>query len=309
MNIISCAALICSVLAFPASAPAQPVDNWNKVDTVTVGDFDDLNPSVVHNAYFSSPTGSFLWVVFERHTSTQSQIAASKFNRTEGRWDSDVVVLSSLPPGEEQKYPDYSEVSYYDTIAGLRALRLAAWQTKIDNRWQIYYSTFNDGASAWSPPAVLVSDSLDDTGVQVRPYVDTAFIITWKRANTVMCLLKSIATITQPETLAVSSSDSMEYDISSSDGTAGVIWTSNVEGKMTPLYRWINPSSQIQFSTPETLQVSLSCSAPHLMTSQAAGTQGDWMSYMSLLKCTPLRVSPVIPSRTIAMRGHSVSST
>jgi len=263
---ISSVTLTCITLALPVSVPAQIVNNWGKVDTVTAGECDDLNPSLIHNAFFTY-TEDFLWVVFERHTSTESQIASKRFNRLSSTWDSSVVVLSSRPAGEEQRYPDYSEVSYYDTTSSSRVMRLAAWQVRNDNRWQIYYSTFNDGAPAWSKPSLLVPDSIDNTCVQVRPIRDSTFIITWKRANTVMALIKSISTSTPAETLAVSSSDSIEYDICTNHGTTSVIWTSNVQGRMTPLHRTIIHSPQIQFATPETLQVNVPCSGPHLTIS------------------------------------------
>jgi hypothetical protein len=263
---ISSFTLTCFTVALPVFASAQIVNNWGKVDTATAGESDDLNPSIMHNAFFTSPD-NFLWVVFERHTSTESQIVSRRFARLSATWDSSVIVLSSQPAAEEQKYPDYSEVSYYDTNSGSRVMRLAAWQVMKDNRWQIYYSTFNDGAPSWSTPSLLVPDSIDNTGVQIRPIRDSTFIITWKRANTVMALMKSISTSTPAETLAVSSSDSVEYDICTNHGTTGVIWTSIVQGKMTPLYRTISSYPHIQFGTPETLQVSLPCSRPHLTIS------------------------------------------
>ena len=267
MKLISALALMSFTLAIPASAPAQIVNIWGKVDTVTAGEFDDLNPSIAHNVYASSP-GGFIWLVFERHTSAESQIAARKFNRASGTWDSAVVVLSSRLPAEEQRNPDYSDMSYYNAGTGSRVMRLAAWQVRKDHRWQIYYSTLNDSASSWSAPSLLVSDSLDNTGVQIRPILDSAVIITWKRANTVMGLVKTISTGTPAETLAVSSSDSLEYDVSSRYGVTGVIWTSSVQGKMTPLYRTLSRYSLLQFSVPETVQVASPCFTPHLAISQ-----------------------------------------
>ena len=262
MKMIPAAMLACVTIAGISSAPAQITGSWNKVDTVTAGECNDLNPSIVHNAFFWNP-GDYLWLVFERHTSTESQIAARRFNKSLSAWDSSVVVLSSGPAGEEQKYPDYSESRYYDSSAS-RTMRLAAWQVLKENRWQIYYATFKDGAPGWSVPSLLAADSLDNTRVRVRPILDTAFIITWIRKNTVMAMVKSLSTSTPAETLAVSSSDSLEYDVSTRYGSPGVIWTSNVQGKMTPLYRRIIQYPQIQFTTPETLQVPYQCSAPHL---------------------------------------------
>ena len=264
---VSSAALACVALALPVSATAQIVNVWNKVDTVTAGEYDDLNPSLTHNVFSNYP-GSLLRVVFERHTSTRSQIVCKTFDRSATTWDSALTVISSLPPGEEQKYPDYSEVSHYDTSAGERFMRIASWQVKKGDRWQLFFATLNDGSQAWSAPSVLVNDSLDNTGVQIRPFLDTAFIIIWKRANTVMWLMKSLTMTTPAETLAVGSSDSIEYDICTTYGVTGVIWTTNLMGKLTPLYRRITRYPQIQLSTPETLLVPLPCSRPRLAVSQ-----------------------------------------
>jgi hypothetical protein len=269
MKLSHCITLVCCTMTVPLTAPAQISNFWTKVDTVTAGDCDDLNPSITHSVYFSYP-GDFTWVVFERHTSTESQIAARKFNRSTSKWDSSVVVLSSRPPGEEQEHPDYSDCRYYDTSTSIHIMRLAAWQVRKYNRWQIFYSTFSDGTPFWSAPSALVNDSLDNTCVRVRPLLDTAFIVTWKRGKTVMWLMKSLSTTTPAETLAVSNSDSLEYDISLKYGVLGVIWTSDVLGKMTPLYRQIITYPQIQLSIPETLQVAVPCFAPHMTISPAA---------------------------------------
>jgi hypothetical protein len=78
-----------------------------------------------------------------------------------------------------------------------------------------------------------------------------------------MWLLKSISITTPAETLAVGNSDSIEYDINTKYGVTGVIWTSNIQGRMAPLYRQIIQYPQIHLSTPETLQVPDPCSAPH----------------------------------------------
>jgi hypothetical protein len=83
-----------------------------------------------------------------------------------------------------------------------------------------------------------------------------------------MGLVKTISTGTPAETLAVSSSDSLEYDVSSRYGVTGVIWTSSVQGKMTPLYRTLSRYSLLQFSVPETVQVASPCFTPHLAISQ-----------------------------------------
>jgi hypothetical protein len=267
MKKIVAPALVCLSLAISASASSQIPNFWNKIDTLTSGEYDDVNPSLVHNAYSPSP-GQFLCVVFERHTSAGSQIAVRKMSRSTARWDS-VVVISPESPGAEQELPDYSEVSYYDTSPGAHVMRLAAWQVKRENRWQIYYSMLNNAEPAWSPPALLVADSVDNTEVQVRPYSDSALMVTWKRSNTVMGALKRVSSISPVETLAVSGNDSLEYDIESEYGQIGLIWTSDVQGMKTPLYKQSYQFGQFPSAVPETLRVPSPCSRPRLVITWA----------------------------------------
>ena len=76
------------MLMLPVTAPAQNFNNWNKVDTVTAGACDDLNPSLMHNAFSRGPS-DFIRMVFERHTSTSSGIAAMRYDlstREQSRW-------------------------------------------------------------------------------------------------------------------------------------------------------------------------------------------------------------------------------
>jgi hypothetical protein len=282
--------LICVALVLPSSAPAQSGNFWNKVDTVTTGDYDDLNPSITHNAG-DTYTSNFAWLVFERQSAAESQIAAKKFIRSGAKWDSAVVVISSRPAGEVQKNPDYSEMSYFDTAGMSHVMRLAAWQVRKENRWQIFYSTNNDSAPGWSAPSVLWQDSIDNTSVQVRPALSPSFVITWKRANTIMGLVMSASAVAPPETLAVSSSDSTEYDIC----MRSVLWTSNVNGMMVPIYSRINKYSPFQLAVPETLQVSVPCAAPRLNSTLVANPtlffesqiSGKWDVFYYIRYLTP----------------------
>ena len=257
------------LMAIDIPAFAQIPNYWSKVDTVTAGECDEFNPSLVYNALFYTPS-DFLWVIFERHTSTESQIAARRFSKSTAAWDSSVVVIASRPAAEEQKCPGYSEIVYRDTTGGSYIRRLAAWQVLKENRWQIYYSTFDDGSPGWSVPSILFLDSLDNTCVQVHPFNDTSFIVTWKRANTIMWLMKSESVTTPAETLAVSSEDSPEYDVCAAFGATGIIWTSSVQGVMTPIYRKTGGYNQIRFAIPDTLNVPVPCFRPHLAISQTA---------------------------------------
>ena len=245
---------------------AQVGGVWNKVDTVTSGPEDDANPVIGHNSPLYSTDG-LLRMVFERHTSSESQIVAMKFRTDIAAWDSSSVVLSATPSDEQQELPDYSETYYYSDSP--HALRMAAWQRWKDNRWQLYYATLQDSSLAWSPSAPLVSDSLDNTSVRIRPYRDSVMIVTWKRANTVMALFKTPSTTSQPETLGVSTLDSLTYDLSTSWGLATVVWTSRSGDQDIALYRLIDPYAlpPVTPSVPETVSTSAPCYNPHLAIS------------------------------------------
>ena len=90
---------------------AQVGGVWNKVDTVTSGPEDDANPVIGHNSQLYSTDG-LLRLIFERHTSNESQIVAMKFRTDIAAWDSSSVVLSATPSDEQQELPDYSETYY-----------------------------------------------------------------------------------------------------------------------------------------------------------------------------------------------------
>jgi hypothetical protein len=306
--------VMCVPLIMPPSARAQFGNFWNSVDTVTAGDYDDLNPSITHNAW-SIYTGSVQWLVFERHTTTESQIAAKKFDMSAATWDSGIEVIASRPAGEEQKNPDYSETGYVDTAGVFHVMRLAAWEVRTGNRWQILYSTHNDSAPAWSAPSLLWPDSLDNTSVQVRPVLSLGLLIAWKRANTVMGLIQSASAGTPPETLAVSSSDSLEYDIATGSGIATVIWTSDVQGKMTPIRRNIFHYSPVQSAAPETLLVPMPCAAPRLSSNQfmepsfffESQISGRWDVYYYIRYMTPHYGSLSGDSSSENHNAHSLS--
>src|SRR5512133_1920079 len=67
---------------------AQPQRDsiFSKIDTVTAGSCDDLNPVLPHNAfnYTYWPSSDRLYIVFERHTAAESQIASTSYNVESG---------------------------------------------------------------------------------------------------------------------------------------------------------------------------------------------------------------------------------
>jgi len=239
---------------------------WSKVDTVTSGPYNDLNPAVVHNsmAYGSQEP---LRAVFERHTPGESQIVAKNFRRDPATWDSSVVVISSGPAVEEQIYPDYSETAYYANGSSPHVMRMAAWQRWKENSWQLYYSTLNDSALSWSTPALLVPDAFDNTGVQIRPFRDSLFIVTWKRGSRVMGLFKTPSTTSLAETLAFSNLNPLSYDVLTRYDQATIIWTVGVENEELAVFRKLSSFPPFTRTEPETLRAAGPCHNPHLAMS------------------------------------------
>lgn len=264
------ALLQCAV--FPNYSHAQIGGSWNGFDTVTAGDFDDLNPSIVcrNFDYSFSYDDEFLWVVFERHTLIESQIIVKKLRKIDGAWDSSEVLLSAVPSGEDQKYPDIAQSPYLATPPAFSLQKLVAWQRWKDNRWQLFYTTLRSNDVTWSVPSLLVVDSLSNTGVQVRWLTDSVFIVTWKRASALIALFLTPFTISRAETVAISSSDSFSYDIMTGSGPnlGTIVWTSESGTGEMILCRTISTGSLIRFSEPETtLTVSSPGSNPHLVAS------------------------------------------
>jgi hypothetical protein len=244
---------------------------WGKVDTVTSGSANEMNPSVAHNA-FQTSIPSFIRMVFERQTASQSQIVVKRFMAASHTWDTAEVVISSSPLEEIQKHPDYAEVPYYFSM-GSSARGLVVWQRRNDGHWQIYCSTFSDSGDYWSPPFLLRADTASSLDARVRPYNDSLFLITWRQGSAIMAARYSIAGISTPETVAVAIADSMQYDVCSNSGRIGIAWSAKTARETSILFRSISPYSTTVWSLPETLTTSrLAMPNPHLSVGFGAGT-------------------------------------
>lgn len=248
----------------PLQSRAQQPGYWLPIDTVTTGSYEDHNP-VMKNGGYGFGGGLSSWLVFERWTPTESQIAAMQYHPTTGTWDSSVVILGTRGLPDLQMRPDYAQVSYYDGKRN-QIRSAAAWQCFKNGRWQILCCTLEDIDTVWSSPRLLVSDSLDNTAVRVVPVRDSLFLFAWKRGQAIMGLFQDPTTSTPPETLAVSSADSVAYDLQAGFlyNRAGLVWTAKSSGMDAFLYRTVGRDSQTVVSDPETLLVRQQCSNPRL---------------------------------------------
>ncbi|HEX8918895.1 MAG TPA: hypothetical protein VF898_10360, partial [Chloroflexota bacterium] len=194
--------------AAPLGSHAQSDAFWGKVDTLTTGLAEEFHPVVPHEVWLSQGSPPDTWMVFERRTATESQIAAKRFNMSSNQWDSTVTVISASPASSPQQLPDIAHLS--TTGKPL----VVSWQWWKEGRWQVWYSTRSDSAPAWSSPQRLVQDTVDNTAVQLRPYNSgSVAIATWKRRNVLEMSFWTPSAISAPETLVVSAVDTFEYDL------------------------------------------------------------------------------------------------
>jgi hypothetical protein len=247
------------------------VYEWNKVDTVTSGPYDDLNPAVTHNSIGWFPTDGKLWVVFERHAAGESQIAASCYRIDLAAWDSAVMVISSGPADEQQIKPDFCDGYYYSAASSMRTMRMAAWQKWKDGRWQVYYSILNDSDKVWTVPVLLVQDTVDNTDVRIRFAPDSMFIVTWSRGDAIMGLMKTSSTASMPESLAVSNIESPSYDVLSFYDRVTILWTIRVDTLEFAVHRDIGTHPPYTRTEPETLWTVGPCYNPHLAVNYYPG--------------------------------------
>ena len=206
---------------------AQTDSPWGKVDTLTSDLYEEFHPVVPHEAWINRGTPNDTWVVFERRTGTESQIATKRFNVSTAQWDSTVTVISSSPASTPQTSPD---IAHLGTTS--RPL-IVAWQWWKEGRWQIWYSTRSDSTPAWSTPQLLVTDSIDNTSVQLRPYnYGSVAVVAWRRKNVLQYRFWTPDSMSVPATLAVSAVDTFEYDLSVQDDlelhaeALTAVWTS-----------------------------------------------------------------------------------
>ncbi len=194
---------------------------WSEtIDTVTTGDFDDINPQVDHaglNAFPISGVYGFKylgeWMVFERWTGDGDAIAAVKFSGTNLKWDSNAVTISPAEAGAVMKYPD--------VCTAKNGTSIAAWQESSDSAWNIYYSICNIDSGNWSSPVALTNDSVNNTHVGVRTISDTSFVVSWRRKSSILFSVYSSGSFSPADTLVQTSTDSTEYDLAANR----LVWT------------------------------------------------------------------------------------
>jgi|WetSurMetagenome_2_1015567.scaffolds.fasta_scaffold74885_2 hypothetical protein len=255
--------LLFLLLLMPSMAASQNPGWWGNVDTVTTGDCDDTHPTLIHNAFFDSTPDRIVRTIFERRTATESQIVSKRFNMGDQAWDTSEVVVSHSPLEEPQADPDYAE-QYISAYPYAYTRGYAVWQRFLVGRWKLFYS-MRDTLDTWTPPALLYSDSLNMTDAKILPFHDSTFLITWRRANTILATRLSSLGTGDPETLAVGTTDSMQYDICNTHGRIQIAWTSGSPPEIMVLSRWINSYWTASWSPPETTLSHLSLLPnPHL---------------------------------------------
>lgn len=205
------------LLLMTGVASAQWSDS---IDTVTTGNFDDINPQVDHaglNALAYSGVYGFSypgeWLVFERWNGGSEAIAAVRFLGSDLKWDSSVVTISLAEGGTVKKYPD--------VCTDKNGTSIAAWQETSDSVWNIYYSSCNVDSGNWSAPVELTNDSVSNTNVEVRALSDTSFVLLWKRMGSILFSIYKSGGFSPIDTLVHTNTDSTDYDFA----VNRLVWT------------------------------------------------------------------------------------
>ncbi len=191
------------------TASAQWSDN---IDTVTTGNFNDINPQVDHagmvpglingGGYPSLPNTE--WIAFERWNGSADAISAGELSASSLKWDTSVVTISPETSGTTQKYPDICTIG--------SGVSVAAWQERSGGSWNIYASIHNTGIATWTAPVALTNDTMGNTNVKVRPLSDSSMILIWKSDKTILCTVFKSGGFSGIDTLVTSNTDSTEYD-------------------------------------------------------------------------------------------------
>ena len=182
-----------------------------KLDTLSSGNSDEFNPALQKNSYFYGPA-TYSWLVFERHTTGSSDIAAKRFIPG-GKWDTATVLIAASTPAAEQDRPRIAGFSRTPSNA------VAAWQKKTGGVWNIYYAFYLADSVRWQRPQALTSDSIDCSDVRALANPDSSFIVSWKRKNVILFSILTPRSYSMPDTAAISNYDSLEYDLGNSGYT------------------------------------------------------------------------------------------
>ncbi len=239
---------------------AQTSSWWLPVDTLTHGAFDEFHPVVVHNTNTNGQVGDNLWVVFERRTTSTSDIVARRYLIGPSVWDSTDYLISRVSSDSSQSHPDIGEQQYYSSTG--HTLTVVGWQQWDGKHWQIWYSLNSDSSTAWTMPVPLTNGEANNTGVQILGFKDSSLLVFWKHDSAVLSVRMTPTMVSAPETLATTTSDTMEFDAANIWGTVGLVWTSGPQQFCTR-FQWTYADTG--WSPPDTLDKGLAVRRPHLV--------------------------------------------
>jgi hypothetical protein len=239
---------------------------WLGVDTLTRGNFDDLNPQVDHaglgmiNVGLSVGPLAKEWVVFERWENGASSIAALEFNANLTSWDTSVSIVSPAKAGTVQKYPDI--------CTNLNSVSACAWQGMTGSTWNIYCSqcSINDGN--WSTPIAVTNDSVSNTNVKVRALSDSSFLLIWRRGQSILYSILQNDQVSTPQTLVATNCDSTEYDfaVDYMPSQSELVWTKlDTSGNRICLLSKVTNLTSLSLSSPDTIGCDGDMSNPRFM--------------------------------------------
>ena len=174
------------------------------VDTLTSGDSDHLNPSMQHNAFWG-PAAK--WVVYEHVEGGLTSIRGLQIDWDRLSWDTRVFSISGEYPQGMVRSAEVAGMAFTPVTQWV-----AAWEQQTDGHWSIWYSTRSDTGNAWSPPQDLTPDTVDNTGIKLRP-ISGYVLATWRRGNDLLaCRIGPSGPIDAME-VGRSTSNNFEYDV------------------------------------------------------------------------------------------------
>lgn len=264
-------------LVTATTAFAQIGGDWQEIDTVTAGDFDDYNPQIDDGGLGSGMASApFEWIIFERWDGEQSSICGMKvkpFTNTSPffvQWDSSATTISSVTANVLRKNPDIcSEFETFDqsSIDSTVSTTVAAWQEKTDSLWNIYYSYTSGDETQWSTPRRLTTELADEENVKIRSLTDSSFIFIWKAGNVLMFTTFCNGIVASPDTLIVTNYDSTEFDCENwSYPPPTIAWTGkDSTGKIVCFAAQVTSQSPVVLSQLDTLNSDGNVSKPEFL--------------------------------------------
>lgn len=186
-----------------ASASAAAQESSAKEDTITAGNWNDYHPSF--SRYGEYNNNSSEWLVFDRQTEDSSFIVVKKLDKATAKWDSSEIIVSRSGSEELLTLPDISLQKDYGIIV---------WQKRTAGKWNLYYSTRSLYTQAWSLPAALTNDTLDNINVRLQPIgSDSQFVAAWQNKHVLRMNKYPFTQGNASDTIAVSNDDSVEFDL------------------------------------------------------------------------------------------------